>query len=350
VKLSAPSLTSEDTLGASEAEPSAPVRLAGFSPALPSAVEETYSGGLLSPEDDVGVGSLTMVQQEDEVGVGSLSEEAAPSLTKSFAPQTRLEAPELSDDGLLVQVKQIGDAVDGSIQGTDSESKWVSVLESPLHGAGLELEGSASGVEPTLLAVILAEESGLPLSVVVPIDASDGSSQMPAPGFSVPIADEFFGFLPAGSLSKDWEDFYSLPIDRVGMTDSEIYRGGFRSSLGGGCAGEPIMQGRRGFLLWGGDQPSGTPFCPGEKFASTWFPWPESCLSLSGGVEGGLAGDQGEGAYYGGWVLLCRYYLCAGDTAGDPSLLCRRISRVFSPLLLLPCLRRRSARLSSVMT
>jgi hypothetical protein len=36
-------------------------------------------------------------------------------------------------------VKQIGDAVDGSVQGTDSESKWVNVFESPLHAAGLEL-------------------------------------------------------------------------------------------------------------------------------------------------------------------------------------------------------------------
>jgi hypothetical protein len=46
------------------------------------------------------------------------------------------------------------------------------------HG-GLELEGFVSGFELTLLAVISAEESGLPLSVVVPIDANDGSSQLP---------------------------------------------------------------------------------------------------------------------------------------------------------------------------
>jgi hypothetical protein len=31
------------------------------SPALPLAVEATYGGGLLSPEDDVGVGSSTVV-------------------------------------------------------------------------------------------------------------------------------------------------------------------------------------------------------------------------------------------------------------------------------------------------
>jgi hypothetical protein len=31
------------------------------------------------------------------------------------------------------------------------------------------------------------------------------------------------------------------------------------------------MQGRRGILLWGGDQPGAKPFCPGKKFALTWF-------------------------------------------------------------------------------
>jgi hypothetical protein len=112
----------------------------------------------------------------------------------------------------------------------------ISILESPSHAVGLELssllvvesclgessversadEGFALGVEPTPLAVIPAEESGFPPCIVVPtsedfiaIDAGDGSSQMPAFGFLVPFAEEFFGFLSAGSLSKDWEDFYS---------------------------------------------------------------------------------------------------------------------------------------------
>jgi hypothetical protein len=126
VKLSAPSLASKDPLGASEAEPSAPVRSASFgsspvsTPALLSAVEATYSGGPLSPEEDVGVGSSTVVRKKDEVGVGSLSEEAATSLTKTSAPQARLEALEPSDDGL--QVMQIGDAMDGYVQGAVSES------------------------------------------------------------------------------------------------------------------------------------------------------------------------------------------------------------------------------------
>jgi hypothetical protein len=105
----------------------------------------------------------------------------------------------------------------------------LSVHESPSHAVGLEPsslpvvesclgesfvghsadEGFASGDEPTPLAVIPAEESGFPPSVVAPtledfiaIDAGDGSSQTPASGFSVPFAEEFFGFLLAGSLSK----------------------------------------------------------------------------------------------------------------------------------------------------
>jgi hypothetical protein len=140
----------------------------------------------------------------------------------------------------------------------------ISVPESPSHAVGLELsllpvvesclgesfversadEGFASGVEPTPLAVIPAKEPGFPPFVVAPtsedfitIDAGDGSSQTLAFGFSVPFAEEFFGFLPAGSLSKDWEGFYSSQgRSSVGMS-------GFRSSLGGGSAGEPIMQG-----------------------------------------------------------------------------------------------------------
>jgi hypothetical protein len=78
------------------------------------------------------------------------------------------------------------------------------------------------------------EESGLPLFVVAPtsedsmaIVAGDGFSQMSAPGSLVPFAEEFFGFLPAGSLSKDWEDFYSLPTDREGMSDSELLEEAF---------------------------------------------------------------------------------------------------------------------------
>jgi hypothetical protein len=227
VMLSTSSLASEDPLGASEVKPSEPVRFAGvgLSPmntsALPSAVEVTCSGGPLSPEEDVDVGSSTVAQKKDEVGVWSLSEEADTSLTKTSASQDRLEAPEPSDDGL--QVLQIGDVVNGYTQGAASKPKRVSVPESPLHTSGLELEGTVSGSEPTPLAVISVEESGF-----VPSDAGDGSSQLSAPGFSVPSAEELFGFLPAGSLSKDWEDFYSsLPTACVGLFDSKIIKEAF---------------------------------------------------------------------------------------------------------------------------
>jgi hypothetical protein len=37
----------------------------------------------------------------------------------------------------------------------------------------------------------------------IAIDDGDGLAQMLALGFSVPFAEEFFGFLPVGSLSKD---------------------------------------------------------------------------------------------------------------------------------------------------
>jgi hypothetical protein len=144
--------------------------------------------------------------------------------TESY--EIRLEAPELSDDGL--QVMQLEDVVNGYDQGVVSEPKWVSVPESPLHTAGLELEGTVSGSEPSPLAVISAEESGFPFSAVVPIDAGNGSSQLPAPGFSVPSAEELFGFLPAGSMSKDWEEFYSsLPTACVGLSDSDIIKEAF---------------------------------------------------------------------------------------------------------------------------
>jgi hypothetical protein len=42
---------------------------------------------------------------------------------------------------------------------------------------------------------------------------------LPVPGFPFPSAEEF----PAGFLSKDWEDFFSLrPVDRLGVPELEI--------------------------------------------------------------------------------------------------------------------------------
>jgi hypothetical protein len=87
-----------------------------------------------------------------------------------------------------------------------------------------------SAGRPCAEGYVAGEESGLPLSVVastseelIAIDAGDGFSHKLAPGFSVPVTEEFLGFLPAGSMSKDWEDFYSsMPMDRMGMSDSEL--------------------------------------------------------------------------------------------------------------------------------
>jgi hypothetical protein len=95
--------------------------------------------------------------------------------------------------------------------------------------------GSVSVVWPFVEGSIVGVESGLPLSVIaltsedfITIDDSDGSTQIPAPSFSVPFAEEFVGFLPAGSPSKDWEDFYSsLPTDRVGMSNLELLKEAF---------------------------------------------------------------------------------------------------------------------------
>jgi hypothetical protein len=95
--------------------------------------------------------------------------------------------------------------------------------------------GSVSAVRPFAEGSIARVESGLPLFVIastsedfITIDEGDGFAQMLAPGFSVPFVEEFFGFLPAGSLSKDWEDFYSsLPMDHVGMSDSKLLKEAF---------------------------------------------------------------------------------------------------------------------------
>ena len=123
----------------------------------------------------------------------------------------------ISDVGLESQ--GVGDLGEFFVQGRGGDSEAVNI-------------GSVfvSMVRPFAEGSIAREEFGLPLFVVAPtsedfiaIDASDGSSQMPAPDFSIPFAEEFFGFFPVGSLSKDWEDFYSsLPSDCEGMSDSEL--------------------------------------------------------------------------------------------------------------------------------
>ena len=97
---------------------------------VPSAVDLSASSlrmnsvGLLSSEDDVVViGSSLVVRQTPPV---CLSVVVAPSQAEALAPQACLDVPEPSDAGSPVQVHQIGDAVDGYVQGIVSESKLVS--------------------------------------------------------------------------------------------------------------------------------------------------------------------------------------------------------------------------------
>jgi hypothetical protein len=168
------------------------------------------------------------------------------SASENISLGTPLQVPEVSM-GLPEVEPWVSERDLGGVSGFGSEGSFqMPVPESPLHAMGLELssllvgascvgcpaiEGSASGVKPIPLAVIPAKESSLPLSAAASISedyiafgAGDGSSQTPVPGFAVPFAEDFLGFLPACSLSKDWEDFYSsLPSDRGGMTDSELF-------------------------------------------------------------------------------------------------------------------------------
>jgi hypothetical protein len=52
------------------------------------------------------------------------------------------------------------------------------------------------------------------------------------------------------------------------------------------------------------------PFAPAKSLIWRGFLGPRAVSPPSGGVEGDLAGAQGEGSYYGGWVLLCLLPLC----------------------------------------
>jgi hypothetical protein len=101
--------------------------------------------------------------------------------------------------GLQLLSQGIGDLGEIFVQGRGGGSVAVDVGS-----------GSVSAVRPFAEGSVAGVEFGLPLSVVastsedfIAIDDGDGFAQMPAPGFSVPFAEEFVGFLPAGSLSKD---------------------------------------------------------------------------------------------------------------------------------------------------
>jgi hypothetical protein len=148
-------------------------------------------------------------------------------------PETRLGSPEV-----VLRVSERALDRDSGFGG-----EGLSIPEFSLQVVGLELslvpvdvplvgpsvvEGYASVAKSTPLTVILVEEADLTLTVVASPDADDGSSKMSGPGLSVPFAEEFLDFLPAGSLGKDWEDFCSsLHTDRLGLSDSEIIKEAF---------------------------------------------------------------------------------------------------------------------------
>jgi hypothetical protein len=154
-------------------------------------------------------------------------------------------SPERSPEFLLIDGSGVDDGIFVEIHtgtvGDSSAQREVSIGEPQAVGLELSLvpvdvsfigpsavEGYASVAELTPLAVIPAEESDLTLTAVAPPDAGDGSSQLSEPGFSIPSTEEFLEFLPAGSLSNDWQNFFSsLHSDRRGMSDSELIKEAF---------------------------------------------------------------------------------------------------------------------------
>jgi hypothetical protein len=151
--------------------------------------------------------------REEMSGSGvEVSVEAPVEISPAITPSTSV--PAVSVAGLEPLGSE--DPGDSSVQGIGSVPVPV------------ELTG-----EKTLALVSLpveqdpAEESDL-ITVVAPPDDGDGSSQMSRPGFSVPFAEEFLEFLPAGSLNMDWQDFFSsLHTVRRGMSDSELIKEAF---------------------------------------------------------------------------------------------------------------------------
>jgi hypothetical protein len=186
------------------------------------------------------------VQEEGYIGELQVHSSRSPELLTEKPPISPERSPELLlmdgsgvDDGIVVETFT-GTVGDNSAQREGSNG------EPPAVGLELSL---------VPLAVIPAEESDLTRTVVAPPDAGDGSFQRLGPGFSVPSAEEFLDFLPAGSLSKDWQDFFSsLHTDRRGMSESELIKEAFA-------------------LPWEVDEPA-SPSCRDEEASSS-------------GVEGG---------------------------------------------------------------
>jgi hypothetical protein len=187
-------------------EPSALVHNCGF-------VVDGSSMGVVSLSDCKMVSNPTILEALSMSGSGvEVSVEALVEISPAITPS--ITVPAVSVAGL--EPLGFEDPGDSSVQGIGS-------VPVPVELAG---EKTLALVYPPV-EQDPAEESDL-ITVVAPPDAGDGSFQMPRPGFSVPSAEEFIEFLPAGSLNKDWQDFFSsLHTDRRGMSDSELIKEAF---------------------------------------------------------------------------------------------------------------------------
>jgi hypothetical protein len=244
----------EVQLGVAEVEPLGPVQSAAVgsapvSTSVPPTVELAGSPLMVaysqsewevgkSPPSRLGeTSSLPMLVCEVCVGVMTVKSDGsgAEVVTSSSSPMSGVDAVPSSDFGLPVDViDQIVSTtlVASAFPAITSSTPVPAVSVAGLEPLGFEDPGNSSvqGIgsvpvsvelagEKTLALVtppveqdpgmadghpLPAEESDLALTVVAPPDAGDGSSQRSGPGFSVPSAEEFLEFLPAGSMSKDW--------------------------------------------------------------------------------------------------------------------------------------------------
>jgi hypothetical protein len=200
-----------------------------------------------------GVVGDMLVQEEGYIGELQVHSSRSPELLTEKPPISPESSPELLltdgsgvDDGTVVETLT-GIVGDSSAQREDSNG------EPPAVGLELSLVPvDASFIGPSAVVGYASVAEPTPLAV---IPAGDGSSQRSGPGFSVPSAEEFLEFLPAGSLSKDWQDFFSsLHSDRRVMSESELIKEAFA-------------------LPWEVDEPA-SPSCRDEEASSS-------------GVEGG---------------------------------------------------------------
>jgi hypothetical protein len=221
-----------------ESSPGSLVRSSEFSRTLGSGAEAG------TVEDVFGVVGDLSAQGEGPIGKLQVHSSRSPELLTEKSPISPECSPELSlirgldvDDGNVVE-DLIGVVGDSSAQGDAKGEIPVRYPDFPLPWEydGESDEESDSGdmnvgecdsvtVDPPVEQdpgmadghPLPAEESDLALTVVSPPDAGDGSS-----------AEEFLEFLPAGSMSKDWQDFFSSShTDRRGLSDSELIKEAF---------------------------------------------------------------------------------------------------------------------------